>query len=141
MSENRRRKRELVARGRSHGILVYSNGEPVGWCQYGEREELPRLDGDPSYRKLPLEDDATDVWRITCFVVDRRHRRRGVASTALKAALAAIRRRRGGLVEAFPIREWGGYREYLGTISMFRREGFRIVGPFGTDNVVMRRRI
>jgi hypothetical protein len=40
---NRREKRDLVERGHAHGILVYANGEPVGWCQYGPREELPRI--------------------------------------------------------------------------------------------------
>ncbi len=27
------------------GVLVYAKGEPIGWCQYGTREELPRVDG------------------------------------------------------------------------------------------------
>ena len=40
---NRRQKRALVEQGCAHGILVYANGEPVGWCQYGPREELPRI--------------------------------------------------------------------------------------------------
>jgi hypothetical protein len=37
-------KKEFVDSGRSHGILVSANGEPVGWCQYGPKEELPRID-------------------------------------------------------------------------------------------------
>src|SRR4029077_1398925 len=32
---NRRDKKELVDAGRTHGILVYADGEPIGWCQYG----------------------------------------------------------------------------------------------------------
>lgn len=140
-ARNRREKRELVERDRSHGILVYSDGEPVGWCQYGPREELPRFDRSPNYRKFAPNADPERMWRITCFVVDRKHRRRGVASAALKAALEAIRKRGGGLVEAYPITRLGAYREYLGTVSMFRREGFRIVGPFGENNVVMRKEI
>src|SRR5262249_41904573 len=34
-------KYKLVASDLAHGILVYSNGEPVGWCQYGAKGELP----------------------------------------------------------------------------------------------------
>ena len=41
---NRREKRKLVERGCAHGILLYAKGEPVGWCQYGPKEELPRID-------------------------------------------------------------------------------------------------
>jgi ribosomal protein S18 acetylase RimI-like enzyme len=81
------------------------------------------------------------LWRITCFVVDREHRRRGVAGLALKAALEAIRKRGGGVVEAYPIVSWGASSEYHGTASMFRKEGFKIVGRLGIDNVVMRRTV
>ena len=138
---NRQEKRELVGKGRSHGILVYSKGEPVGWCQYGSREELPRIDNNPRYRKLVPEGNAKRLWRITCFTVDRKYRRRGVASFALKAALEAIRSKGGGLVEAYPITGWGAYSEYLGTVSMFRKQGFTTVAPFGKNNAVMRRAI
>jgi len=31
--------------------------------------------------------------------------------------------------------------KYHGTVSMFQKEGFRIVEPFGKSNVVMRRTI
>jgi GNAT superfamily N-acetyltransferase len=136
----RREKRELVERGCAHGILVYADGEPVGWCQYGLRQELPRIDNSPRYRNF-VPQESTKVWRITCFVVDRRYRRRGVARAALRAALAAIRCKGGGLVEAFPTKEWGAYTEYRGTVSMFEKEGFRAVASLGTNNVLMRRMI
>ncbi|MGQ0797758.1 MAG: GNAT family N-acetyltransferase [Methanobacteriota archaeon] len=139
-AKNRREKRELVERGRAHGILVYSNGEPVGWCQYGPREELPRVDSSHAYRRLALESNTAKHWRITCFVVHTRHRNRGVARAALKAALEAIRKKGGGLVEAYPIVRSGAYQEYLGSVSMFRKEGFKIVAPLGKSNVVMRRK-
>ena len=140
-ARDREQKRELVETGRSHGILVFSKGEPVGWCQYGSREELPRFDRDRSSSKLAPKGETKKFWRITCFVVDREHRKRGVASAALKAALEAIRSQGGGLVEAYPITRWGAYREYLGTVSMFQKVGFKIVAPFGKNNVVMRRKI
>jgi len=126
-----------VEQGHSHGILVYSHDEPVGWCQYGARKELPRIDNNPKYRKLASASNKM-LWRITCFVVHKKYRRREVARTALKAALAAIRKRGGGLVEAYPIKCWGAYADYGGTVSMFEREGFQIVAPFGESNVVMR---
>ena len=140
-ARNRQRRRELVENGSSHGILVYSKDEPVGWCQYGLREELPRFDNYPSYRQPARESGAKRLWRITCFTVDRKHRQQGVASSALKAALQAIRDGGGGIVEAYPIIRRGAYREYLGTVSMFQKEGFKVVAPFGKSNVVMRRSV
>jgi hypothetical protein len=46
---NRNDKSLLVRLDRSHGILVYSNNEPVGWCQFGPGEELPRIDRKLGY--------------------------------------------------------------------------------------------
>jgi len=145
---NRREKRELVERGCAHGILVYANGEPVGWCQYGPRNELPRIDHSRKYRQLS-EVTAERLWRITCFAVLKKYRRRGVASAALKAALEAIRKKGGGLVEAYPIMRWEtrafGNESTNGTASMFEKAGFRRVAPFGctrfSTHVLMRRNV
>jgi len=140
-ARNRRDKKVLVENGCSHGILVYSNGQPVGWCQYGPKDELPRIDAGNIYRKLLLGNEGRRLWRITCFWVDRRHRNRGVARTGLKAALKCIGRKGGGLVEAYPASRKGFPADWFDTMSMFKKEGFEIVAPFGKDNVLMRRMV
>ena len=143
---NRRQKETLVKNGRAHGVIVYANREPVGWCQYGPREELPRIDHSSNYRNLAPTDEKKKLWRITCFVVDKKYRKSGAASTALKSALEAIRRKGGGLVEAIPVSKTDQGPGYMctGTVSMFEKAGFKIVAPFGngrTTTVVMRRTI
>ncbi len=145
---NHQEKRELVEKRRSHGILVYADGEPVGWCQYGPKDELPRIDNVRKYRGLAREEGVQRLWRITCFVVHKKHRRRGAASAALKAALEAIRKRGGGLVEAYPIALRPSAHlsrlptgNHFGTVSMFRRQGFNVVAPFGSTSVLMRRTV
>ena len=99
---NRQAKRELVEQGRAHGILVYANKEPVGWCQYGSVDELP-LPGPGRQASRVRAHDPTSRWRITCFVTHQHHRGKGVASIALAAAIEAIRRQGGGWVEGCPI--------------------------------------
>jgi ribosomal protein S18 acetylase RimI-like enzyme len=141
IERNHQAKRALAERGSSHGILVYSEGEPVGWCQYGLRNELSRIDNSFSYRRLTPVSGGHRLWRITCFVVPSKYRRRGIATIALKAALAAIQSDGGGLVEAYPIRNWNSSASYRGTVSMFEREGFKVVGPLGASNVLMRRAV
>src|SRR2546427_10230600 len=122
-------------------MLAHTRDDRVVGCQPGPGEALPRFDNCPSYRRPARESGAKRLWRITCFTVDRKHRQRGVASAALKAAMQAIRDEGGGIVEAYPIIRWGAYREYLGTVSMFQKEGFEVVAPFGESNVVMRRSV
>lgn len=142
---NRRDKANLVRQGRAHAILVYDGDIPVGWCQYGPREELPRIDAGRGYRKVGPTTEGGPLWRITCFFVDRAYRGRGVAKFALKAALESIREQGGGIVEAFPVvskkmaavPEW----RWFGTPEMFRKHGFRVVAPLGTSGVLMRRTI
>ncbi len=128
------------------GVLVYAKGEPIGWCQYGTREELPRVDNTQGYRRLALEDGTDKLWRITCFVFDKEHRQRGVASAALRRALEAIRKKGGGLVEAYPVSKSDQGLNYLycGTVRVFEKAGFKTIASLATGRtptVVMRRTI
>ena len=140
---NRKDKRALVEKGQSHAILVYDNESPVGWCQYGAKEELPRIDAGRGYRKVGPPAAAEKLWRITCFFVDRDYRGKGVAKLALNAALESIKRQGGGIVEAYPVvskkmaavAEW----RWFGTLSMFKKEGFEKIAPLGTSMVLMRK--
>jgi GNAT superfamily N-acetyltransferase len=138
---NRTDHRELVGRGRAHGILVYLEGRPIGWCQFGRRDDLPRVEQGRKYRAAAPALGTPPEWRITCFFVDRPHRREGVAGVALRAALAAIRARGGGVVEAYPSTDPRAVAVWFGTVGMFRRERFRVVGPFGRSHVLVRRRL
>jgi len=139
-ARNRRDKKAMVDKGCAHGILVYSGREPVGWCQYGPKEELPRIDAGRKYRNLGSSLDEK-LWRITCFCVDRTYRNQEVARVSLDAALESIKKRGGGTVEAFPVTRRGALASWFGTESMFRERGFEVVAPFGKSNVLMRRRI
>ncbi len=137
-AHNRKMKRDLVEQGRSHGILVYEDGLPVGWCAYGPREEFPRIDRGRYYKKLRLQEERRKLWRVVCMVVDKDHRGQGVATTALKAALASIRKQGGGVVEAYPAvsKKGGSQALWFGTVGMFEREGFKSVAPLGASRLM-----
>ena len=142
---NQRDKKALVRRAKSHAILVYSGETPVGWCQYGVKEELPRIDAGRGYKKIGPPKTDEKLWRLTCFFVIRRFRGKGVSKFALKKALESIKKQGGGIVEAYPVvskkmaavPEW----RWFGTPSMFEREGFKPVGPLGTSMTLMRKTI
>jgi GNAT superfamily N-acetyltransferase len=142
---NRKAKEVLVMGGRSHAILVYDANRPIGWCQYGTKEELPRIDAGRNYKKIKPVQGSEKLWRITCFFVDKDYRGKGVAKLALHAALESISKKGGGIVEAYPIvsekmaavPEW----RWFGTPSMFRRERFKPVAPLGKSGLLMRRNV
>jgi len=139
---NRKEKKTLVNKGRSHGILVYAGGQAVGWCQYGPREELPRIDSGRNYSNLDLSaDQGRKLWRLTCFFVDRDFRKKGVSGVALRAAIHSIREQGGGIVEAYPStsKEGGTWSLWFGTVAMFEREGFKAHAKLGEKHLLMRK--
>lgn len=139
--DNKRAKKALVKKRRTHGIIVYSGETPVGWVQYGPKPELPRLDASKTYQKVNLDDKGKKLWRITCFFVDRNNRRRGVSKFGVDAALASIKQKGGGMVEAYPSTKpsKGASLMWSGTVSMFANAGFDIVSQLGKSSVVMRK--
>jgi ribosomal protein S18 acetylase RimI-like enzyme len=96
--------RELVWNGQAHGILVYAQGEhdPVGWCHFGRVEEVP-LERTSRTPERMLARLPSSQWRITCLTTRMDYRRQGVATTALAAAVEAIRERGGGWIEALTV--------------------------------------
>ena len=137
-AENRSEKECRVREGRAHAALVYAGPTCVGWCQFGPTAELPRI----KRRRAYLEGLKTlPDWRITCFFVDRAHRRRAVASTALAGALEEIARLGGGTVESYPEdvegRSVSASFLHNGTVTMFERHGFERTRRLGKHHWVV----
>jgi len=140
--QNREEKELLVRAGKSHGVLVYDDDteQPVGWCQFGPREELPRIE-----RKRGYKDTGEDsLWRVTCFFIDKDHRKRGIAREALRAALEVMERRGAKTVEAYPLEtkreRYSSSFLWAGTKRLFSQFGFRQTRKLGKA-VVMSKRI
>ena len=115
----------MVASGRQPGLVAYSGGEPVGWVSVAPREEfLPHLERTRVLRPAPGD----GVWSVLCFVVKPGHRREGIATALLAAAVDFARSQRARAVEGHPIddslREVHAMEAYVGVASMFARAGF-----------------
>lgn len=138
---NHREKKLLVESSQAHGVLVYSGGKAIGWCQFGKAEELPRIDSSRNYKRLNPPATVGPLWRITCFFVDKDYRREGVASYALRSALHSIKKYGGGTVEAYPVTKKNAVNIWFGTESMFRDQGFKVVGRLGNSGLLMKRKL
>lgn len=107
------------------GLLAYRGGVPVGWIAVAPRTEYGRLDRSPLLKPV---DDAP-VWSITCFYVDRGHRRTGVTGPLIAAAVELAHAHGAVAVEAYPIDTTavGGAVDadvFTGTGAMFAAAGF-----------------
>ncbi len=112
------------------GVLGYLDGEPAGWCAVAPRPGYTRLIRSSLLRDLaePPVDDPS-VWAVTCFVVRRPARRRGLTSALLAGAVAMAREGGATLVEGYPVDPAVGLPRgaaalYHGVLSVFLRGGF-----------------
>ena len=143
VAQNRAEKELRVVEDRAHAALVYDGGRCVGWCQFGVPDELPRIKNRKAYLDgLDGPDDLPD-WRITCFFIDKRHRRQGVAAAALAGALDEIARLGGGTVESYPedVEDRSVSASFLhnGTLAMFEQQGFERTRRIGKSRWVVRK--
>jgi GNAT superfamily N-acetyltransferase len=117
--------KSLVKRGKVHGILAFHGEEPVGWCSFERRLELPRLDRAPSLKIV----DADRVWSLPCFFVKAGWRGQGVAAQMLAAAEKALVARGAEIAEGYPVKMNGRLPAafaYTGVTSMFEACGFAV---------------
>jgi ribosomal protein S18 acetylase RimI-like enzyme len=124
----------LVRAGREPGLLAYGgDGAVVGWVSVAPREEYPAILASPQYG--PRDEDE-GVWSIVCFVVDKPLWRSGVAGALLDAAVAHAFAHDASAVEAYPHVANGS--DYMGSIELYRRAGFRKLRD-ANKRVVVRR--
>lgn len=143
VAERRVAKAARVRAGTAHAALVFEGEACVGWCQFGSSAELPRIKNRKAYEAGAA--GAPPAWRITCFFVDRHHRRQGVAAAALAGALEEIAALDGGAVEAYPEDTAGRPVSpaflHAGTLSLFEAAGFSRERQIGKNKWVVRRTV
>jgi GNAT superfamily N-acetyltransferase len=141
---NRDLKCRLVEEGLAHAALVFDGDEAVAWAQYGRPEELPNIHHRQEYEAGLVR---PPNYRVTCIFVDRRYRRHGVATLALRGALDLIAKAGGGVVEGYPHdmskqpkgKQMSSSFLYNGTRNMYEEAGFTHERTKGQKNCVMTR--
>ena len=126
-SKNRDAKRALVDVGRAHGTIVYCGKDPEGWCQFGPREELARID-----KKRGYSPSAEGPWRITCLFIAPGHRRMGLAKFAVVESLRSMTELGAEVIEAYPVEEESNATFlWAGTPHLFEGAGFSRIRRLG----------
>jgi len=124
---NKRLLHALVESGKTPGILAYVEGNPVGWCAIGPREEFIRLKRSPYYAKALAPVDDEPVWSVVCFYIKPEHRGRGLSLPLLGAAVEFAKCQGASIIEAYPLDQGParGQPSYTGAVSTFRQLGFQ----------------
>lgn len=105
------------------GLLAYSEGYPIGWIAVEPRSAYPKLAHSRTLK--PVDDQ--EVWSITCFFIEKKHRHKGITVELLKAAVDYVKGRGGKIVEGYPVdakQEAPAPFVFTGTASAFHHAGF-----------------
>ncbi|MBM3180727.1 MAG: GNAT family N-acetyltransferase [Chloroflexi bacterium] len=106
------------------GLLAYLEGYPVGWIAVEPRIAYPKLAHSRTLK--PIDDQ--EVWSVTCFFIEKKHRRKGITVELLKAAIEHVKDRGGKIVEGYPVdskKEQPAPFVFTGTASAFIKAGFK----------------
>ncbi len=137
--KNKKALKNLVTKGKSPGILAYENGKPIGWCSVAPREEFVFL--GKSRVLAPIDDAA--VWSVSCLFVEKQHRSKGVSVALLKAAAEYVKKRRGKILEGYPvvpyISKMPDAFAWTGLPSAYKKAGFKEAARRSKSRPMMRR--
>ena len=122
-------RREITHAATPPGLIAYVGDQPVGWTRVGPRSAFPRVQGNRALARVLTEDPG--VWWVTCFAINSRHRRSGVGSALLEAAVTFARDHGATAVQGHPVdvaalsaTRVSGSALYTGTKAMFVAAGF-----------------
>ena len=144
VDERRDMLHDEIAAGPAPGLVAYVDGEAAGWIRVGPRTVQQRIlhtRAITAATEHPLDDDT--VWAVTCFVVRREHRGKGLNATLLASALDYARESGARVIEAYPVdTSTGSHRSndlYHGTLSTFLSAGFERGGTLTAGRVLVTR--
>ena len=135
--------RELTTRPVAPGVLVYDDGEVVGWAAVAARSELPY----ERSTKIPHV-DALPVWSLWCSRAHPGHRGKGNAHALVRGAVDYAASQGAPAVEGYPADNQGRKVDltmaFVGTRSLFEKAGFTKVADTdavagGFPRVIVRR--
>jgi len=126
------------------GLVGYLDDEPVGWVAVEPRVAYPKLRTSRVPWTGRNEDrDDPDVWAVTCIIVRKGYRGRGLTYPLAAATVNYARERGARAVEAYPMitdpgKEitWGEL--HVGARQVFEDAGFTEVSRPTVRRVVMR---
>jgi GNAT superfamily N-acetyltransferase len=135
---------DLPGAAATSGLVAHLADEPVGWVAVEPRTAYPKLRTSRvpwSGRGEDKDDD--EVWAVTCFVVRKGYRGRGLTYALATATVDFARRRGARALEAYPMvtqpgKEitWGEL--HVGARQVFEDAGFVQVSHPTARRVVMR---
>lgn len=121
------------------GLLAYHNDEPVGWCSVAPRSAFPALERSRVLQPV----DTAPVWSVSCFVIAKGYRRKGVSLALLSAASDFVLKHGGEILEGYPVetakQNYPAVYAWTGLSGTFAKAGFQEVARRSPTRPIMRK--
>lgn len=131
-----------ILAGEITGVLAYDDDKPIGWLSIGRRNEFHRIN---SARTINCEDrDREDLWSMPCFFIHKDYRGQGISSLLVKAGIKIIKQKGGKTIEGYPINtklNLPAAFVWTGLMSIFEKEGFKLVGDSKSSKLRVRKEL
>ena len=135
---NRRAMKTIIEGGKIPGILAFIESQPVAWCSVAPRDHFPALDRSRIHK--PIDD--LSVWSISCLFVDKQHRRQGLSTQMIRAAVDHVKSKGGSIVEAYPVEpkkdKMPDVFAWTGLASAYTKVGFKECARRSETRPIMR---
>jgi len=135
---NKQAMKKIIGSGKIPGILVYTEGEPVGWCSVAPREDFSRLDNSRILKPV----DEKSVWSVVCFFIHKDYRKKGLSIALLNAAKKFVKSSGGKILEGYPVEpkkdKMPDAFAWTGLSAAFQSAGFKEIVRRSETRPIMR---
>ena len=122
------------------GMVAYLDDEPVGWVAVEPRTAYPKLRTSRVPWNGRTEDkDDHGVWSVTCLIVRKGYRGRGLTYPLAKATIDFARERGARAIEAYPMETQPGKEVTWGELNIGARQVFEEAGFKEVTHPTLRR--
>ena len=112
---------QLIRQGLLKGYVAYAGQQIVGWCNANDKQALDLPENQSA-------EEQTKVMAVVCFVIEKAHRNKGIATRLLQRIMADARDRGYTYVEAYPsVKAKSESGNFKGPMSLYLKNGFREV--------------
>jgi GNAT superfamily N-acetyltransferase len=120
--QNRSLRENLFRDGIYDGYLMYDDDRPIGWCQCGPRDRMPKI--RQTYNLTP----DPEVWAISCFFLLPEYREIGLAQYFLDEIIKNIKSEGVWHLQGFPCRGKNLTADdiWTGPENIFQKAGFNL---------------
>lgn len=133
-SSNRQALEQDLTDNKVSAIIALLDEQVIGWARVARKAELRKLYDNRLYRSLAVlgEGEASTTFSISCFLVDPKLRRHGVARALLTACVELAKTLGASAIEAFPrgATDVSDGEQWTGPESLYQQANFRLIHDF-----------